>query len=101
MLAFVPDAALPLYTVLVPLFREAGVVPHLLGALARIDYPRDKLEVLLIVESIDAETQAALRDAEARAPHARSRRTRRDAAHQAARLSVRAAICARRLRRRL
>ena len=54
--------ALPLYTVLVPLYREAAVVPHLLGALAALDYPVDRLEVLLVVESIDAETQAALRD---------------------------------------
>jgi cellulose synthase/poly-beta-1,6-N-acetylglucosamine synthase-like glycosyltransferase len=60
------DGALPVYTVLVPLFREAPVVPHLLRALATIDYPADKLEVLLIVESIDQETQAALRSAGAR-----------------------------------
>ena len=58
-----PIEPLPLYTVLVPLYREAGVVPHLLRALAAIDYPADRLEVLLIVESVDAETQAALRDA--------------------------------------
>ena len=57
------DESLPLYTVLVPLYREAGVVPHLLRALAAIDYPADRLEVLLIVESVDAETQAALRGA--------------------------------------
>ena len=54
------EEELPTYSVLVPLFREAGVVPHLLHALRRIDYPRDKLDVLLIVESVDRETQAAL-----------------------------------------
>ena len=54
------DDELPSYSVLVPLFREAGVVPHLLQALRGIDYPRDKLDVLLLVESIDVETQAAL-----------------------------------------
>ncbi len=53
-------SGLPLYTVLVPLYREAAVVPHLLRALVRISYPVDRLEVLLIVESVDAETQAAL-----------------------------------------
>jgi len=57
----VAEEALPLYTILVPLFREAPVVPQLVCALETIDYPRDKLEVLLIVESIDGETQAALR----------------------------------------
>jgi len=57
------DNELPVYTVLVPLFREARAVPHLIGALSAIDYPTDRLEVLLIVESIDAETQAALAQA--------------------------------------
>ena len=54
------DGPLPLYTVLLPLYREAAVVPHLLRALERLDYPRDRLEVILIVESVDGETQAAL-----------------------------------------
>jgi len=57
------DGPLPLYTVLVPLYREAAVVPHLLRALERIDYPRGRLEVLLIVESVDRETQDALAEA--------------------------------------
>ncbi len=64
------DGTLPLYTVLVPLYREAAVVPHLLCALSRIDYPADRLEVLLIVESVDGETQAALAQAALR-PHMR------------------------------
>jgi cellulose synthase/poly-beta-1,6-N-acetylglucosamine synthase-like glycosyltransferase len=61
---------LPTYSVLVPLFREADVVPHLLRALRAIDYPREKLDIVLIVESIDRETQAALRLAEL-SPHMR------------------------------
>jgi cellulose synthase/poly-beta-1,6-N-acetylglucosamine synthase-like glycosyltransferase len=64
------DAELPSYSVLVPLFREGSVVPHLLGALRDIDYPHDKMDVLLIVESIDQETQAALANAKL-APHMR------------------------------
>lgn len=59
----IDETALPLYTVLVPLYREAAVVPHLLHALGAIDYPHDKLEVLLLVESVDQETQAAVREA--------------------------------------
>jgi cellulose synthase/poly-beta-1,6-N-acetylglucosamine synthase-like glycosyltransferase len=61
---------LPTYSVLVPLFREGSVVPHLLQALRDIDYPCDKMDVLLIVESIDQETQTALADAPL-APHMR------------------------------
>lgn len=55
-----PPHALPTYSVLVPLFREAGVIPDLVRALDALDYPRTKLEVLLLIESIDLETQAAL-----------------------------------------
>jgi cellulose synthase/poly-beta-1,6-N-acetylglucosamine synthase-like glycosyltransferase len=58
------DQELPTYSVLVPLFREAGVVPHLLAAISAIDYPSEKLDVILIVESIDRETRSALAEAE-------------------------------------
>lgn len=58
------DENLPLYSVLGPLFGEAAIVPDLVGALRAIDYPEHKLQVLLIVESIDLETQAALRSAD-------------------------------------
>jgi len=54
------EADLPTYTVLVPLYREAAVVPSISAALAAMDYPADKLEVLFLVEEDDAETQAAL-----------------------------------------
>ena len=51
---------LPVYTVLVPLFREAGVVGDLLGSLRALDYPAERLQVMLIVEAVDGETRAAL-----------------------------------------
>lgn len=54
---------LPVYTVLVPLFREAPAVPALLNRLRELDYPTARLEVMLIVEEVDLETQAALRRA--------------------------------------
>jgi cellulose synthase/poly-beta-1,6-N-acetylglucosamine synthase-like glycosyltransferase len=46
----------PYYSVLVPLFQEARVVPGLARALAGLDYPRDRLEILLICEDDDPET---------------------------------------------
>ena len=55
-----PEAELPRYSVLVPLYHEAAVVPHLLAALADLRWPRDRLEVLLLVEEDDAATRAAL-----------------------------------------
>ena len=54
------DAGLPTYTVLVALHREAEVVPDLLAALARLDWPRSKLEVKLVCEDDDEETLAAI-----------------------------------------
>jgi cellulose synthase/poly-beta-1,6-N-acetylglucosamine synthase-like glycosyltransferase len=57
-----PDAALPVYSVIVPLFREAEVVPGLVEALCRLDYPSPKLDILIVTEAVDEETQAALRD---------------------------------------
>jgi len=54
---------LPVYTVLVPLFREAAVVRDLLASLKALDYPHSRLEVMLIVEEIDRETSDALRAA--------------------------------------
>lgn len=54
---------LPLYSVLVPLYREASVVPHLVAALTAIDYPAARLEILLVLEAIDTETQDIVRAA--------------------------------------
>ena len=54
------DAELPVYTVLVPLYREARVVRQLLDALEALDYPHDKLDIKLLVEADDRETCAAI-----------------------------------------
>jgi cellulose synthase/poly-beta-1,6-N-acetylglucosamine synthase-like glycosyltransferase len=54
-----PDAELPVYTVLVPLFREAEVLPILADALKRLDYPASKLDVKLVFEETDNETYNA------------------------------------------
>lgn len=63
-----PPAALPFYTVMVCLYREAGMVPTLAAALDRLAYPRDRLEVLVLLEADDAETRAAA-EAGFTAPH--------------------------------
>jgi cellulose synthase/poly-beta-1,6-N-acetylglucosamine synthase-like glycosyltransferase len=56
----VPDHALPPYSVLIALYREVEAVPALLDALGNLDYPRDKLDILLITETGDDETRDAL-----------------------------------------
>lgn len=57
----VPDAELPLYTILVPLYREANMLAPLTAALARLDYPAAKLDIKLILEAVDVETIAVAR----------------------------------------
>lgn len=54
------DAELPVYSVLVPLYREGRVLPQLLAALRAIDYPPALLEVKLLLEADDTATQIAL-----------------------------------------
>lgn len=61
--ARLPDAALPSYTVIVPLYHEAAMVPGVVGALLGLDYPRRRLQILFALEGGDHETLAALREA--------------------------------------
>ena len=57
--AALDDADLPVYTILVPVYREAGIVGLLMRNLADLDYPREKLEILLLLEEDDPETLSA------------------------------------------
>lgn len=52
--------ALPIYTVIAPLHREARVVDQLLSAIERLDYPAEKLDVIVIVEADEPATHAAI-----------------------------------------
>jgi len=58
-LAALREEDLPVYTVLAPMYHEANVVGQLVTNLGKLDYPLSKLEVLLLLEEDDAETQAA------------------------------------------
>jgi len=51
----------PIYTVLVPLFHEANMVESLMKNLEAFHYPQEKLEILLICETVDPETIAAVK----------------------------------------
>lgn len=57
------DRGLPTYTILVPLYRDARVVPTLACALRSLDYPRSKLDIKLVLEEDDQETICACREA--------------------------------------
>jgi cellulose synthase/poly-beta-1,6-N-acetylglucosamine synthase-like glycosyltransferase len=55
-IASVRDADLPIYTVLIPMYKEAEVLPLITKSLINIDYPASKLEVKLVLEEEDHET---------------------------------------------
>jgi glycosyltransferase XagB len=52
------DRDLPVYTILVPVYRETNVFPILVGAIDAIDYPKPKLDVKILLEEDDHETIA-------------------------------------------
>ncbi|VAW12741.1 Glycosyl transferase, group 2 family protein [hydrothermal vent metagenome] len=54
------DRSLPVYTVLVPLYREAGMVHQTVAALLALDYPRARLDIKLVLEADDTETLGAV-----------------------------------------
>jgi cellulose synthase/poly-beta-1,6-N-acetylglucosamine synthase-like glycosyltransferase len=53
------DKDLPVYTVLVPVYKEPEVIGTLIEGLKSIDYPQNKLDVLLLLEEDDTETLEA------------------------------------------
>ena len=55
----IPDHELPIYTVLVALYREAKVLPALVHGLTTLDYPAAKLDIKLVLEASDTDTIAA------------------------------------------
>lgn len=65
-----PDRALPIYTAIAALYREASSVGSLVAALEALDYPREKLDIILVVEPDDLATRAAIARLK-RSPHLR------------------------------
>jgi cellulose synthase/poly-beta-1,6-N-acetylglucosamine synthase-like glycosyltransferase len=52
------DSELPTYTVFCPLYKEPEVLPQFTQAMSLLDYPKDKLQVMLLLEEDDKETIA-------------------------------------------
>ncbi len=53
------DEELPIYSILCPLYREAHILPGFIEAIGKLNWPKDKLEALLLLEENDEETIAA------------------------------------------
>ncbi len=54
------DAQLPDYSIVVALYREAAVADQLCAAIAAIDYPPARLDVIFVVEQDDPKTREVL-----------------------------------------
>ncbi|NHK27989.1 glycosyltransferase [Parvularcula flava] len=48
----------PVVTILIPLYKEAATLPHLVDALLGLDYPQDRLDIKILLEEDDTETRA-------------------------------------------
>ena len=55
-IAALGDNKLPTYSILCPLYKEAHVIPQFLDAISKIDWPKDKLDVMLLLEEDDKES---------------------------------------------
>ncbi len=55
------DKDLPVYSILCPLYREARVIPHFIESIQKLDYPKNKLDVQLLLEEDDSQTSDALK----------------------------------------
>ncbi len=58
-LAKLRDKDLPTYTILCPLYKEAHILPMFLESISKMDWPKNKLEVLLLLEKDDRTTVEA------------------------------------------
>lgn len=58
-LATVTNEELPIVSVLIPLYKEQEIIPQIFRYLSDFDYPREKLDIIFILESTDTETAEA------------------------------------------
>jgi cellulose synthase/poly-beta-1,6-N-acetylglucosamine synthase-like glycosyltransferase len=54
------ERELPIYTILIPIYKEAHVIHDLLDHLVKLDYPKAKLDIRLLLEENDQETIKAI-----------------------------------------
>ena len=56
----VPDHELPVYTVMIPAYREPEVITELIQRVSQFEYPPDRLDVKLLIEADDGDTIDAI-----------------------------------------
>ncbi|MCK5805840.1 MAG: hypothetical protein KAI66_23615, partial [Lentisphaeria bacterium] len=57
-LASPPGDEWPKYMVILPMYHEGDILPKLVESLGKLDYPKDRLEIRLLIEADDEETMA-------------------------------------------
>lgn len=50
------DEELPIYSILCPLYKEAHILPQFIKGLEKMDWPKEKLDVIILLESDDTES---------------------------------------------
>ena len=60
-LAAIDETELPVYTILVPVYKEKEVIKHLIQNIQNLDYPQYKLDVCILLEEDDVETIEVVR----------------------------------------
>ena len=55
-LATIDESTLPVYSILCPLYHEAVVLPQFVSSINALDWPKEKLDVLLLLEEDDEKT---------------------------------------------
>ncbi len=58
----IDEIDLPVYTILVPVYKEKEVIGDLIRNIQALDYPQYKLDVCILLEEDDVETIAALKE---------------------------------------
>lgn len=56
----IADKDLPMYTILCPMYKEAHMIPQFLEGLKQLEWPKDKLDVILLIESDDQDSIDAI-----------------------------------------
>lgn len=62
-IAALDEASLPRYTIFCPLYKEWQVIPQFVNAMDALDYPKDKLEIIFLLEENDVRTIEEVRTA--------------------------------------
>ncbi len=58
------DTELPIYSILIPVYREAAVMPQIAEVLSKLNWPAEKIDIQILLEVDDLDTIAAARAAD-------------------------------------